>query len=446
MNKKVISGLIVVAWLAYLAFLVKIILLKTESLSDIFLGRSSGYRSYNLVPFRIFVDYGTYLRSSNWLRAFSNIAGNLAVFVPFGLLLPSLSPRFQQRFSMPVMLALGLSILFESLQYVLALGSADIDDVLLNVAGAAVGVAAFRRVSRWTGSNQLQTRILILAMLAVGSVPAMWIATEEFGQMLGLTKYETIYEGFEPIPKREADAEGTLVQLTDKQLVYYQGLLTGNEATDQWLEKRQVRLNERTQVYRRTIVSGKSSSTIRYERLASKQYDSLPDHAMLTLWFEQQSNVPDVIVISDPLVPSKGTQTISTAMEGHTDHSQAPSTEEELRRSDRKVPPEAPTEEISGSIMEVDGDNITLNLSVTQETEGGAAVAVTGLGENAIKVNVKVTEGTKYTLRIANKSGTTYKDHAANLDMLASDQTVQITGKREGSIFRVESILIYRFE
>lgn len=97
-------------------------------------------RSYfNLVPFRSF--------SSDPPRTLSEVAGNVALFVPLGMLLPFLS----RRWSLPrvLLLALVLSALLEVCQYVLNRGRlADIDDVMLNALGAVLGWLAWRLVSK----------------------------------------------------------------------------------------------------------------------------------------------------------------------------------------------------------------------------------------------------------------------------------------------------------
>jgi glycopeptide antibiotics resistance protein len=92
---------------------------------------------FNLVPFRSF--------SSVPPRMLSEVAGNVALFVPLGMLLPLLS----RRWSLPrvLLLALVLSTLLEVCQYVLNRGRlADIDDVMLNVSGALLGWLAWRLV------------------------------------------------------------------------------------------------------------------------------------------------------------------------------------------------------------------------------------------------------------------------------------------------------------
>ena len=78
-----------------------------------------------------------------------SLAGNVAAFVPLGLLAPQVSPRWR---SWPRALALGLAVSLAievaQLGISLALGhpyrQADIDDLLLNVAGTGVGFALWR--------------------------------------------------------------------------------------------------------------------------------------------------------------------------------------------------------------------------------------------------------------------------------------------------------------
>ncbi len=72
-----------------------------------------------------------------------NAKGNVVLFVPLGILLPLVSRRLL--FLEGILIALGFSVGIELLQYVSrAWGSyrlADINDVILNVLGAALGLA-----------------------------------------------------------------------------------------------------------------------------------------------------------------------------------------------------------------------------------------------------------------------------------------------------------------
>lgn len=84
----------------------------------------------------------------NYLRAYElgnislkwvlvNLAGNLAAFAPMGCFLPVLYPK-QRNFFVFVPTVAGMVAVVEILQYLTRTGSCDIDDLILNVAGAFV--------------------------------------------------------------------------------------------------------------------------------------------------------------------------------------------------------------------------------------------------------------------------------------------------------------------
>jgi glycopeptide antibiotics resistance protein len=76
-----------------------------------------------------------------------NTLGNLALFVPLGILLPLVSKRFQS-FKRVLLSALMLSVSVEAIQFLLRFfgnpRAVDIDDVILNALGACVGFAIYK--------------------------------------------------------------------------------------------------------------------------------------------------------------------------------------------------------------------------------------------------------------------------------------------------------------
>ena len=66
--------------------------------------------------------------------------GNVACFVPFGFGLPALTPL---RRSVVPLCFLG-SLLIEALQWAFGTGVPQVEDVILNTLGAALGYALFR--------------------------------------------------------------------------------------------------------------------------------------------------------------------------------------------------------------------------------------------------------------------------------------------------------------
>ena len=83
------------------------------------------------------------------LATLAGAAGNVALFLPFGFLLPVLAPRMD-RWWRTVGAGFGLSAAIELTQLAFpGLRRADINDVLMNTLGAALGFAAYRLATRW---------------------------------------------------------------------------------------------------------------------------------------------------------------------------------------------------------------------------------------------------------------------------------------------------------
>ncbi len=105
---------------------------------------------WNLVPFDTihrYVYHSNAFATGTWAI---NLFGNIGVFIPYGLLLPALSKRCRSLLGMLFAFLPGLFVA-ELLQLVLRVGSFDVDDFILNAAGACCGYAAYvwiRRFSR----------------------------------------------------------------------------------------------------------------------------------------------------------------------------------------------------------------------------------------------------------------------------------------------------------
>ena len=100
----------------------------------------------NLVPFHTLAIYWRNLGSEFWLR---NLFGNLGLLFPLGLLGPIAFP-FLARWWRIALVALLYSAAIELTQLAVPDRSADIDDVIVNVAGALIGYLIFNGVRRLT--------------------------------------------------------------------------------------------------------------------------------------------------------------------------------------------------------------------------------------------------------------------------------------------------------
>jgi glycopeptide antibiotics resistance protein len=82
-----------------------------------------------------------------------NLAGNVVMFAPLGFLLPILCPQHRNILKVTA-LGLLLSVGIEFLQYLTGAREADIDDVMLNTVGTAVGCALYMI---WSKTKELRT-------------------------------------------------------------------------------------------------------------------------------------------------------------------------------------------------------------------------------------------------------------------------------------------------
>ena len=79
-----------------------------------------------------------------------SFAGNICLYIPLGFLLPFASESFRP-FRFVMVFTLGLSCLIEIIQYFIG-RSADIDDVLLQLLGAAIGYGLWRAKTKLRAS------------------------------------------------------------------------------------------------------------------------------------------------------------------------------------------------------------------------------------------------------------------------------------------------------
>jgi len=105
--------------------------------------------SYNLIPFKEIRRFIDYREQIGIYGVFTNLIGNIMIFVPFGFFLPMASRT--KHFFVTLFLSLSLSFGVEVFQLITMIGSFDVDDLILNTFGGMVGyclhqiVAAGRR-------------------------------------------------------------------------------------------------------------------------------------------------------------------------------------------------------------------------------------------------------------------------------------------------------------
>lgn len=107
----------------------------------------SQFANYNFVPFKSISAFVSELVTSDYSStktiAIDNLLGNLALFAPMAIFLPCLfSPFRRWRLFLPVIALIIIAV--EFLQLAFRCGTCDIDDFMLNFAGAVTAYAFIR--------------------------------------------------------------------------------------------------------------------------------------------------------------------------------------------------------------------------------------------------------------------------------------------------------------
>ncbi|MFJ8457522.1 VanZ family protein [Lysinibacillus xylanilyticus] len=99
----------------------------------------------NFVPFETILRYINYSQYFNLDIIIINLLGNLLIFTPMGFLLPLLSKKYRKAWSI-ICVGFFSSLAVETVQFIFRVGSADIDDLILNTLGAWLGYLVYKSI------------------------------------------------------------------------------------------------------------------------------------------------------------------------------------------------------------------------------------------------------------------------------------------------------------
>ncbi|HWH26405.1 MAG TPA: VanZ family protein [Pseudolysinimonas sp.] len=127
-----------------------------------FVGRDD-MREIKLIPF---VGGGGFGASAPW-----EVFANIIIFLPFGIYLAALVPTWRWR---AVAVMAGASLGLEVAEYVLAVGSSDVTDVIVNTSGGLIGLGVLALVRRKLRSR---TGVVMAWIMALATVVVFIAAT-----------------------------------------------------------------------------------------------------------------------------------------------------------------------------------------------------------------------------------------------------------------------------
>lgn len=294
-------------FIAYVFIAIKIILFKTIPFSALFhTGIMPALRSINIIPFNTIIEFFS-SENIDMGRALANIGGNIAIFVPLGIFVAYAAHNKPLRISFLCLLLTSFAL--EVIQYVIALGSSDIDDILLNFAGGAIGVGIYKWFYKSTPSRNQFLMSLIGFLLISGLSGGVVIRMVE-PELLSFStsKVNYVYENNEVMAgwnEAEADLFGDLAAAEGNKITVYMNpksvRTTEQQETDE--EYVQIQINDVTKIFTRTISSDKNTVISKYEEVTSAEISTLLETGdtapSVRVWLSNENKqVAEAVLIS----------------------------------------------------------------------------------------------------------------------------------------------------
>ncbi len=160
--KKLTMGLFVI----YFIILTWVILFKMEL--DISLLQKMNFRSVNLIPFSASLEI-------NGKIDVSEIILNIIAFIPFGIYFSIMNSRW--KFIQKTILFFGVSLFYEVMQYILAIGGSDITDLITNTLGGITGLGIYFLCSKLLGKNTIKVLNILATVGTVCMVGVLGLLT-----------------------------------------------------------------------------------------------------------------------------------------------------------------------------------------------------------------------------------------------------------------------------
>ncbi|WP_131040994.1 VanZ family protein, partial [Clostridioides difficile] len=163
-SEKLLLSIIYIIFLVYILMIIRIILFRDVPIYAIFKGT---FRNVNLIPFYTIYQF---IVDSNldFMKATVNIIENIGIFIPMGIFLPIVCKNLNKKTIIIVIILVSLA--FELTQYIFALGSSDIDDVILNSLGGIIGINIYINMNKLFPNDINRFKAIIGTSLVLGVI------------------------------------------------------------------------------------------------------------------------------------------------------------------------------------------------------------------------------------------------------------------------------------
>lgn len=145
-NTKKICRVILVIYIIILFLLLDLKITEPQMVIKYFNGRVNWFGGeLYLKPFEVINNYAHL--ASAWNDWFTlNLVGNIVLFIPVGFLIPL--SKNKDGFFRTLFWGILLAVIIEAIQYIIGIGRADIDDILLYFFGLIIGAGIYYLIKK----------------------------------------------------------------------------------------------------------------------------------------------------------------------------------------------------------------------------------------------------------------------------------------------------------
>lgn len=301
-SEKLLLSSIYIIFFVYVLITIRIILFKDVPIYAIFKG---GFRSVNLIPFYTIWEFITDSNIS-FTRAIANIIGNIGIFIPMGIFLPVVLKKLDKK-NIIIIISL-ISLGFELIQYILAIGSSDIDDVILNSLGGILGIIIYTKMTKLFPDNIKKFQAIISTSIILGVIGLGVIVTNYQSLLTFKLKpdkqvsrilVEQNKEIVKDVDKNEGDIIGSFESFENGVLTIKTACNSNAKSPGNLMDKDdkdgniKVYLTKNTKLISFVITEEENKDIIRYEEFDAKNLPLLNKSDTIEIWIDKENQPKD---------------------------------------------------------------------------------------------------------------------------------------------------------
>ena len=163
-TEKIFLGVFLLLAVFYVAIIIRLVFMKD--------GIRLETDAAHFMPFGTLLEYKHGIRTLN--SVILNYVGNIALFVPLGIILPIIFKKLN--FLNVIFTGFLVSAFIEIAQYMLSVGCADTDDIIMNTLGAAIGAFIYFYILGGKHRSILSyiLSLVVIFITAVGGMTCIW--------------------------------------------------------------------------------------------------------------------------------------------------------------------------------------------------------------------------------------------------------------------------------